>query len=50
MPGRSTATATTLAASFETARDEFLGALSLDQRRQLNTLLQRVYDAHADDP
>lgn len=37
-----------LAASAETGRDEFLGALSLDERRRLNTLLQRVYDAHAD--
>jgi DNA-binding MarR family transcriptional regulator len=37
-----------LAASAATGRDEFLGALNLDERRQLNTLLQRVYDAHTD--
>ena len=37
-----------LAASAATGRDEFLGALNLDERRQLNTLLQRVYDTHTD--
>lgn len=35
-----------LAAEAATSRDEFLSALSLDERQQLNTLLQRVYGAH----
>lgn len=37
-----------LAASAETGRDEFLATLSPEERRRLNALLQRVYDAHTD--
>lgn len=36
----------TLGISAAFGRDEFLAALSLDERHQLNVLLQRVYDAH----
>lgn len=38
----------TLAANAAADRDEFLGTLSLDERRLLNTFLQRVYAAHTD--
>lgn len=38
-----------LATSAEAGRDGFLGTLSHDERRRLNTLLRRVYDAHTDD-
>jgi DNA-binding MarR family transcriptional regulator len=38
----------TLAADGAVTRDQFLGALSGHERRQLNRLLQRLYTEHAD--
>jgi DNA-binding MarR family transcriptional regulator len=37
-----------LAISATTGRDQFLAALSLSERQQLNVLLQRVYDPHTE--
>jgi|ERR1035441_330157 DNA-binding MarR family transcriptional regulator len=39
-----------LAGDATRSRDQFLGALSFPQRRQLNALLRQLYQAHAHEP
>jgi DNA-binding MarR family transcriptional regulator len=50
LTGPGTALAHALSAEAAVARDHFLGALSRQQRGQLNLLLERLYEAHARAP